>query len=82
MDNESAAESVVSKLVSERVGKSISAEKQEYFRLQKEYEQRFGEQLVFSVVGHEEKSHIEILKECLRTGRPYKHQDTPEDCKI
>lgn len=82
MGNESAADDIVSKLASERAGKPISAETQEYYRLQKEYEQRFGEQLVFSVVGHEERSHIEVLKECLRTGRPYEHPDAPGDCKI
>lgn len=57
--------------VIEQTGKPISKETKEYLKLQKEYEQRFGEQLVFSVVGHEKRSHIEVLQECLRTGKPY-----------
>lgn len=71
MSDESIVEDIMSKVFLERTGKTISAEDREYFRLQKEYEQRFGEQLVFSAVGHEERSHIEVLRECLSTGRPY-----------
>lgn len=71
MDRDAIVESVISQVVFERTGKPVSEETKEYSRLQKEYEERFGEKFGFSVVGHEERSHIEVLRECLRTGKPY-----------
>lgn len=79
--NDERIEDIMSTVFLERTGKPISAKMQEYSRLQKAYEQRFGEQLVFSAVGREKRSHIDVLRECLLTGKPYEHPDTPEDCK-
>lgn len=81
MSDESIAEEIMSEVFLERTGKPLDEETKEYSRLQKEYERRFGLQLVFHVVGHETRSHIEVLRECLRTGKPYEHPDTPKDCK-
>ena len=55
--NDERIEDIMSTVFWERTGKQTNAEDLEYFRLQKAYEQRFGEQLVFSVVGHEERSY-------------------------
>ncbi len=71
MDKYGAVEDIISRIAAENTGRPMNEETKLYIQLQKEYEQRFGEPLVFCVVGHEERSHIEVLQECLRMGKPY-----------
>lgn len=55
----------------ETLGRTLSEEEKFEMKLDREYQRRFGERLCFSEPGYEQRSHLEVLKECLRTGKPY-----------
>lgn len=59
------------KCLEEDLGRTLSEEEKFEMKLDDEYERRFGRRLTFHEPGYEQRSHLEVLKECLRTGKPY-----------
>ncbi len=52
----------------------------EYNRLLREHLKRFGRGLPYLLPAKDEENIIEILRECLRTGKPYEPPPLPEGC--
>ena len=52
----------------------------EYYRLLREHLERFGRGLPYLLPAQDQENIIEILRECLRTGKPYESPPLPEDC--
>ena len=61
--------------------RELSEEEKTFIELTKAYKERFGESIGLPEPGHLGYSDmIPIIRECLKTGKPYEWPELPDDC--